>query len=288
MLAEEPRLRGLPASADEAFAIAESSNPDLAAAVATEKASRARIAAARAEGNPQLSVQGLAGTSGPAVPFDRRDHDVTFTGRATLTIPLASGGRVRALVAQARNRQSADALRVEATHRQMVRDILNARNQWVTAERNFDAQSLQLKAARIYYEGAFEEYREGLRSTFDVLYAQNSLRETEIALLSSRRDRYVAQAILLRHLGLLEARNLLKGPPRYDPEDYAKRAARRSALPTDTLFRAIDRLGAPVGNAQPTEMPASATDPTLLPPGRSTPPNDLMRHGSDAPGGGAQ
>lgn len=282
-LAEEPALPGLPQTADAAFALAEAANPDLAAAIATELASRARIAAARAEGNPQLSIQGIAGTSGPAVPFDRREHDVTFTGRATLTIPIVSGGRVRSLVAQAKNRQSADALRVEATHRQMVQAVLNAWNQWVTAERNFEAQTLQLKAARIYYEGTFEEYREGLRSTFDVLYAQNSLRETEVALLASKRDRYVAQAVLLRHLGQLEARQLLAASPVYDPTGYARRAARRGGLPSDAVFRAIDSLGAPKAPPQRIDMPASVADPRLLPAGSASQSRDLIKHGGNGP-----
>lgn len=282
-LAREPDLPGLPRTADEAFTIAEIANPDLAAAVATERASRARIAAARAEGNPQLSIQGIAGTNGPAVPFDQRKHDVTFTGRATLSIPILSGGRVRSLVAQARNRQSADALRVEAAHRQVVQAVLNAWNQWVIAGRNLEAQTLQLRAARIYYEGTFEEYREGLRSTFDVLYAQNSLRETEVALLATRRDSYVAQAILLRHLGQLEARHLLAGPPIYDAAEYAKRAARRGALPGDIIFRTIDSLGAPGARPQRIEEPSAAADPRLLPPGIEAGPRALIKHGVTAP-----
>lgn len=279
ILADEPDLPGLPRDADEAFAIAQIANPDLAAAVATERASRARIMAARAEGNPQLSIQGIAGTSGPAAPFDRREQDVTFTGRATLTIPISSGGRVRSLVAQAKNRQSADALRVEAAHRQVVQAVLNAWNQWVVAERNLEAQALQLKAARIYYEGTFEEYREGLRSTFDVLYAQNSLRETEVALLANKRDRYVAQAILLRHLGQLEARHLLARAPGYDPAEYTKRAASRGGLPSDALFRAIDAVGAPGASPQRIEAPAPGGDPALLPAtAGAAPPRNLIKH----------
>jgi len=265
ILAAEPDLPNLPRTAADAFAIAEQANPDLAAAMATERASRARIAAARAEGEPALSMQGVAGTSGPASPFDRHDHDVTFTGRATLTIPIMSGGRVRSLVAQAKNRQSADMLRVEATRRQMIQAVINAWNQWVTADRNLEAQALQLKAARIYYDGTFEEYREGLRSTFDVLYAQNSLRETEVALLASQRDRYVAQAVLLRHLGQLEARKLLVDAPAYDPAAYSKRAAQRGALPTDSVFRAIDNLGAPRPKPQRIEWPEARPDAELKP-----------------------
>ena len=279
-LAAEPDLPHLPGSADEAFALAELSNPDLAAAMATERASRARIAAAQAEGNPTLSVQGLAGTNGPASPFDRREHDVTFTGRATLTIPLLAGGRVRSQVAQARNRQSADLLRIEATRRQVIQAVIGAWNQWVTAERNMEAQALQLKAARIYYDGTFEEYREGLRSTFDVLYAQNSLRETEVALLGSKRDRYVAQAALLRQLGQLEAGKLMVAGPVYDPAAYARKAASRGALPTDVVFRTIDSLGAPPAKPQRIEWPARGANPELTPPApAASQEKELIQHG---------
>ncbi|WP_263588906.1 TolC family outer membrane protein [Sphingopyxis sp. GC21] len=276
-LAPEPDLPGLPGSADEAFALAEVGNPELAAALATARASRERIAVAEAEGRPELSLRGTAGTTGPAVPFDRADHDVTFTGRATLTIPLFAGGRVRSLVDQARNRESADTLRVEAARRQLVEGIVNAWNQWVTADRNVRAQELQARAARIYYEGTLEEYREGLRSTFDVLYAQNSLSETEIALLGSKRDRYLAQAILLRRLGRLEADRLILEGPGYDPDIYLRRVRQRSAVPWGGALRAIDKLGAPGGKPQALEAPERTPGTRAAPAQPGAAPAELLR-----------
>lgn len=256
-LAPAPTLPGLPRTIDDAFNVAEEANPDLRQAMAQERVSRAQIAVARAEARPSLALQGVAGTDGQAVPFYRYDQDVTFTGRATLTIPLISGGRVNTLVAQAQNRESADRLRIEATRRQMVQTIIQAWNQWVTADRNVATQTVQLKAARVYYEGTFEEYREGLRSTFDVLYAQNSLRETEISLLSSQRDSYVAQAYLLRQLGQLEAGRLVEGAATYDPSRYTSKAANRSSVPWGGVIRAVDGLGAPGSKPQTIHAPHS-------------------------------
>ena len=278
-LAAEPDLPNLPATAGEAFAVAELSNPDLAAAMATERASRERIAVAKAEGRPTLALRGTAGTTGPALPFDRSEQDVAFTGGVTLTIPLVSGGRVRALEAQARNRESADALRVEATRRKMVQAIINAWNQWVTAARNVEVQDVQLKAARIYYEGTLEEYREGLRSTFDVLYAQNSLRETEIALLATKRDRYVAQAVLLRQMGKLETRTLLTAPPVYDPAEYTRKAQRRGALPWDGLVRGIDGLGAPGTKPQVRVGPKGTANSDMIAPQNAPDPGRELQRG---------
>lgn len=253
-LAPMPDFPGLPVSLDEAFTFAEVANPELAAAIARERESAARIALARADGMPQISLRGTAGTSGPLVPFDRYDQDVIFTGRATITIPLVAGGRVRSQVALARNRNAADELRVEATRRQVVQGIVTAWNQWASAEQNALAQEAQLRSARVFYEGTMAEYREGLRSTFDVLFAQNSLREAQISLLASRRDSYVARAALLRRMGMLEVSSLLEGANVYDPERYTRRARNRSGVPWGPVVRGLDRIAAPGDGRLPIEQ----------------------------------
>lgn len=292
-LAPEPPLPLLPASIDEAFATAARANPDLAAAIATERASRARIAGARAEGAPMISLRGTAGTTGPVSPLDSRDQDFNLGARVTLTLPLANGGRVQALIAQAKNRNTADALRIEATRRQVTDAVLGAWNAWASASRNIEAQQVQLQAARIYYEGTFEEYREGLRSTFDVLYAQNQLRETEIALISSRRDAYVAQAALLRRIGQLDAARLLTGTNIYDPAAYTRKVETRGALPWDPAFRVFDEVSHTSDRPQRTERIGSApavprvapavtiTDPDVAP---ATSEVALPREGASSAG----
>lgn len=258
-LAPEPDLPNLPRSADDAFRVAEANNPDLAEAFAAQRAAEERIGLAKSEGRPVLSLRGTAGTIGPALPFVPDDQDIIFTGGATLTIPLSEGGRIRSRVAQARNEESVERLRVEATRRGVIQAVVNSWNQWVTAERNLAAQELQRKAAAIFYEGSLEEYREGLRSTFDVLFAQSSLNEAEIDLLASRRESYVARAALLRQLGMLEADRLLTNAPTYDPDAYLDQVEQRNAVPWGPVMRALDSLTAPVGKPQKvTEVESAA------------------------------
>lgn len=266
VLAVEPALPQLPGSIDEAFDIAERFNPEMAQAIYAERASRARIAAARAAGRPTLSLRGTAGLSGQAVPLHDYNEDQAFTGRAILTIPLSAGGHTGSQVAQASDRNSADRLRIEAARRQMVQNIVSAWNQMVTSERNETVQRVQLDAARVYYEGTFEEYRAGLRSTFDVLFAQNSLRDTEISLLGSRRDLYVAKANLLRQLGRLEAASLLTGTGLYDPSTHVREVEHRGALPWDAGLRAVDRIDAPNQRQQRLEQPARLPDTPAIAP----------------------
>ncbi|MFC3792574.1 TolC family protein [Sphingobium sp. GCM10012300] len=283
-LAPEPALPLLPASIDEAFDTAELFNPDMASAIAAERASRARIAEARADKNPTLSIRGTTEVAGRLSPIERHDQDLSFTARATLRIPLSSGGRVSSQIAQALDRNSADRLGIEGARREMVQSIILAWNQIVTARRNVAVQEAQLKAARVFYEGSFQEYREGLRSTFDVLYAQNGLRETEIALLITRRDQFVAEASLLRQLGQLEAGKMLTGTALHDPTPHLREVQRKGALPWDAAIRAVDKISMPGMSQQQIILPARAgAAPAMSPKSQDGPSDELITQDPTAP-----
>jgi outer membrane protein len=286
VLAPEPLLPQFPASVDAALDIADRLNPDLKQAIELERSSRARVAAAAAEGQPRLSVTGTAGVNGRASPFNLRNDDQPLAGHLVLTVPLTNGGRVGSLIAQARDRNSADRVRIEGVRRQMVQTIVTAWNGVAIAQRNIEVGAAQLEAARILNEGTFEEYRAGLRSTFDVLFAQERLRDAEIALVEARRDLYVGQALLLRHIGMLEARSLLTGTALYDPEVNLRHAKGRGALPWDPLVRTLDRLGRRVPDQQGIEQPAAPAARPVLVPGAAPPLADPVRTSPNVPIGG--
>ena len=243
VLAPEPALPQLPRSLEEAFDLAQRLNPDLGQAIAAERTSRERIAAAAAERNPRLSVRGSARLGGELSPFRSYNQDQEFMGQAVLTVPLTQGGLTSSRIEQARDRNAADRERIEAARRSMVQQVIDAWNGVATAQRNLVVQQSQLKSAQVLDEGTFEEYRAGLRSTFDVLFAHGSLRDAEIALVSTRHDLYVAQAALLRHLGLLEARAILSETPLYQPDANTRKVAGRNALPWVPALRALDTVG---------------------------------------------
>ena len=194
------------------------------------------------------------------------NEDQEYTGQVVLTIPLSQGGRTGSLVKQARDRNAADRERIEAARRAMVQSVVDAWNAGVTAQRNLKVQTAQLRSAEVLDDGTFQEYRAGLRSTFDVLYAHGSLRDAEIALESTQRDLYVAQATLLRHLGLLEARTILTETPLYDPDRNTRDASRRGALPWDPALRALDRVRKPEPEIRGLDQPAlPGAPPQILP-----------------------
>ncbi len=283
VLAPEPNLPQFPSSIERAFSVAARLNPELDQAIASERASRSRIAAAAAEGQPRLSLRGTATLSGQASPLRARDADHGFAGQAVLTVPLVNGGRVGALVAQARDRNAADRIGIEATRRQMVQAMVASWNAVAIAQRNQSIQTSQLGSARVYDEGTFEEYRAGLRSTFDVLFAHAALRDAEIALVASRRDAYVAQATLLRRMGVLEARSLMTGTPLYGPAENLRNAAARGARPWDGALRSIDAFDRRIPEQGGIEQPAIGTTPPALAPARTVRELEPTGHSPNLP-----
>jgi outer membrane protein len=255
VLAPGPELPELPSSVDAAFRLAERINPDLGQAIETERASRARIAAAKSEGRPTLSVRSGASFDGAADPFRFRRDNRDITAQVVLTVPLTNGGRVRSLVAQALDRNDADRIRIEQSRRAVVRSLVDAWNALATAQRNVDVQTAQLQSARVLDEGTFEEYRAGLRSTFDVLFAHGSLRDAQIALVGSQHDLYLAHAALLRAIGVLDARTVLTGTALYNPDENTRHGARRGSVPWESIVQSIDRSGRPTTAQDVIEQP---------------------------------
>ena len=254
-LAEEPALPNLPHRAEEAFDLAERQNPELQLAVFTEQGSRADIVAAKAQGRPTLSLRGTAALTGKAVPYHLYDQDQGYTGAVVLSVPLTSGGLVASQIRQAEDHNGSDRFKIDAARRTVDRAVSYAWNQMVTAEQEASLQDEQRRFAETQLDGMINEYRVGLRSTFDVLYAQQQLRDAEVALLGSERDRYVSEATLLRQTGLLEARAIMSGVQLHDPAKHLRDIEHRNAVPWDALFAAIDKAGAPKAHQRMLEQP---------------------------------
>ena len=244
-LEPEPELPALPTSVDAAFDRAEAASPELREAQLTELASRAGVQAARAADRPSLSLQASYGYNGAATPLYERNLERTFTAEAVLSQPLFTGGQNASAIRKALEQNTADRLAIEAARRTVVQSISNAWNAMLTARVNLSTEGRSVAAARATYIGMQEEYRAGQRSTFEVLYAEQTLHASEILLFQARHDAYVASAAVLRYLGDLDARTLLADAPLYDPASNTRRVARIGAFPTDPLVRMVDGLAAP-------------------------------------------
>jgi|1048.fasta_scaffold00409_11 outer membrane protein len=217
-LAPEPPIGSLlPGSIEQAWDLAENGSPIIRAAEYAEQASRARIAGARAEQMPSVALQGQLGYNGLASPLHTDAYSRALSGAAVVTVPLFTGGQTLSRVRAAVERNNADRLGVEAARRSVRQTITQSWSSLQAAQSNIEATDQQVRAARIAAEGVLQEQRVGLRTTIDVLNAEQELRAAELSQISARRDEYVAAAGVLSQVGRLQAGYLVPEVSRYDP-----------------------------------------------------------------------
>jgi outer membrane protein len=250
-LAAEPTLPGLPTTVDQAFDAAEAENPALRQAVITEQASREKVAQARAANRPTIGLQASLGYDGTIQPFDTRDFDRNITALATFTQPLFTGGLNSSNIRSALEQNNSDRVAIEGARRQVVQGVSQAWNTMTASHANTGSDEEQVRSATVAFEGVQAEYRAGLRTTLDVLIAQESLRDAELALVQARHDEYVAEASLLNAMGRLEARALVQGVRIYDPAKSFDKVKHAGAVPWEGVVERLDAIGAPAARAAP-------------------------------------
>ncbi len=259
-LAAVPALDNLlPKSVEEAFAAAEENNSSVLSAEYAEQASRARVAAARAARRPTISAGANVGwdatTAGDAFGNGRGgqfdDYSRSVSGNVTVRMPIFTGGLTSSQIRSAQEKNNADRLAIEGARREALRSVSQAWNGLLGARANLISNEEQVRSGRIAFEGVRQEAQVGLRTTLDVLNAEQELRNAELALVNAKRDEYVAAAGLLSAMGKLEAKYLTPEVAQYDATANAKKVKGAIGwVPWEPAVELVDRAGAPpIGKA---------------------------------------
>ena len=196
-------LPNLPETLNQALVLAEAHDPALAQSRLAARAAREDVATARAAYWPTISLQGSVGYIGPATPFRANSYDREVVGLVTLTQPLVTGGLIASQVRQAKDRAEAAEQTVDTTDRQAVQIVSTAWNQVQHGLHAIRANQAQVRSATTALRGYQLEYDNGLRSTLDVLIADQNLRAAQVSLARSQHDTIVAEATLQTATGRL-------------------------------------------------------------------------------------
>lgn len=224
-----PPVAGLPDNLDDAVAIALDLNPDLLRFRQSERAARQQVRIERADLLPQISVFGrMARDIEPAGPGIEQESQVAA---AQLTIPLFEGGFARSRTRSAKVGVLRAQAQTEEVRRSVVSQTTSAWNDYAASQRVIEASKEQVRANELALEGVEQEQQVGLRTTLDVLDAQQELLDSQLAVIRAERDAYVAAHGLLLSIGKLDAQSLSVNAPLYDPDDH-RRAVRWTILST--------------------------------------------------------
>jgi len=244
-LAPLPELVGTPTSLEKVLAAGERDNPDLQQALFVEEESHAKIYSARSALRPSASLQIQDGEQGPLAPFDNRDLNRGLGVTASVVIPLYSNGLARSQTRQAIDQDAADAMTVDEVRRTVIKNLSTLWVQRRVALAAVDTQARQVEAAKIAFEGMRKEYTAGERSTLDVLVAEETLRDAELALVSARHDAYMAGAALLQNMGWLEIRNLVVTDDLYPATAHLHAIMPKIRVPWQTPLQKLDSTSVP-------------------------------------------
>jgi outer membrane protein len=235
-LAPPDPLPPLPATADQAVEIALANNSDLVAIAAQTRAAGRDVSVARADRLP--TVSGVAGSDAVNYLGTAGDQfapgapNQVFQGRVGVQarIPIYQGGLVGARVRQAQAVQGQLLERGVEIERLVVANTRAAFSSYQAAIEAIESNQIAVNANTLALEGTRAEQTVGTRNVLDVLNAEQELLNSQVALVTARRDAYVAGFALLNAMGKAEAEDLnLDGGTLYDPVDHYKRTRRRAS-----------------------------------------------------------
>jgi outer membrane protein len=240
-----PPLPNMPANIDQALLTAEQANPTLRSSLYAEQAARLRTAEARDQRLPSVSLQAQFGAAGPASPFLPNVYARSATATATITQPLFAGGVINSQVRQQIERENAARIQTELDRRTVAQQMGQAWSQFLAARANITNATEEVDADQIAYEGVQKERRADLRSTLEVLYIEQSLVNAELSQSGAKHDTYVAAAVVLNQMGLLQAKILVPGLDPYDPAKAFAHVRNEGSVPWESIPAALDHLTAP-------------------------------------------
>ena len=272
-LAPPPPLPPLPANSDESVRIALANNPDLISISREALARGYDVNVARASRLPTVSA-GVSGTYLNNLGGSSLNAPATgtqTTGGLNVSLPIFQGGLPAARIRQAQAQQGQVLEQVVGTERAVVQTARAAFANYDAAEREIQAQTVAVQANELALEGNRAEQSVGTRTVLDVLNAEQELLNSQVALVTAKRDAYVAGVQLLNAMGQAQAQDLgLDGGPLYDPLGNYRRVA------NNWNDWASDPTHVPVATrtVSPQELPPNPVVTTKIDPARidATPP----------------
>jgi outer membrane protein len=206
----------LPKDLNAAVDLALGEHPTIQAAFHAVDAAELQVKLVEGELYPTLNVVGSV------------QHDTDYLGirnatflngavQGQLSIPIYEGGEVYARARQAKETLAQARLQADLQRDTVRADVVSAWGSLDAARAVIQSAKAAVKAAEIALEGIREEAKVGQRTTFDVLFAQQTLLNTRVSLVTAQRDRVVASYAVFSAIGRLSAANLGLNVAEYDP-----------------------------------------------------------------------
>jgi outer membrane protein len=212
----------LPATREEALALAAANNFNVISANFTEAAARDNVDVVRSQLLPQVSITGSIGRT--VSPSINQSGATTDTGAvvAQMTVPLYEGGSVYAQTRQAQQTVGQRRSQVDDARRIAVQNAAAAWETLQAARASIASFVTAVRAAQIALQGTQQEALVGSRTVLDVLIAEQQLFTTQSQLVTAQHDAALAEYTLVAAIGRLVAPALKLPVELYNMEHHYK------------------------------------------------------------------
>jgi outer membrane protein len=215
----------VPSAVQESVEIGGRESPTVVAALYREQAARHAVDRIRGERLPQVQLEANYGKRFDTSASTDSVESTTVTGR--LTVPFYSGGEVEARVRQAKHTHVSRLQEIEQARTEVQAAVVAAWSQLAAARAQLESDQASVDANRIALTGVREEERVGQRTLLDVLNAEQELLNSEVNLVTTRRNLVVASYAVLSTIGRLNAQELGVASLVYDPEAHYHEVRRK-------------------------------------------------------------
>lgn len=175
--------------------------PDVAAAERRMAAANAAVGIAKTAFYPRIRLNGLAGLQSVDAATWMDWPSRFWAVGPSLDLPLFTGGRNRAQLAQARAEHSSTVARYRQTVLEAFADVEDQLASQTALQQQLDAERAALASARKTLEIAGNRYKAGLVTYLEVSIAQNSALARETAVVRLNGERSTAAVALIKSLG---------------------------------------------------------------------------------------
>lgn len=198
-LSESPQIREITASLDSLLEQAKAARPDLVAAEAQARATRATAKATANAGLPSVEISGLASRTSF---WDDRPSGNSYNLGLSLRIPLFTGFRDTYTVRQAQAQAAQAEAARDSLYRQTELDVWQSYYDLQTAAGGTTSTEAQVKSAEQTAQATLARYQAGFGSILDLITAQQDESNARVQRIQSYLDWYTALARLNYSIGM--------------------------------------------------------------------------------------
>ncbi len=200
-LESDPVLPAVPASLEESLSISREGAPSIVRARMAERAQKRNLQVAKGQFSPTVSL--TANYQFADEPSFGAVESEQFAYGARASVPIFLGGLNISRVREARALHDQSRRQVEEAERRADAAVTGSWEQLQAARANIASATSQVAASELALNGVRREAQLGVRTTLDVLDAEQEFLNAQVSLANAERDARLATFQLLAAMGAL-------------------------------------------------------------------------------------